>query len=146
MQRSKVCDQMIHTKLKNIQASSINQFSIDMEMPIQKSLIHMEQTGMALDRCKLEALSEEISDYIGELETEIYRLNGKRFLVSSSREVAKVLQIRKRDGTNAKKCTRTQLLQSKKPIAKWILEHRSLHAILLKSIQPLIKKTHNNNR
>lgn len=117
-----------------------------MEMPIQKSLLHMEQTGMGLDRHKLEALSEDISDYIGELETEIYRLNGKRFAVSSSREVAKVLQIRKKNGTIAAKCTRAQLLQCKKPIAKLILEHRSLHAILLKSIQPLIKKTHDNNR
>lgn len=117
-----------------------------MEMPIQKSLLHMEQTGMALDRRKLEALGEQISDYIGELETEIYRLNGKRFAVSSSREVAKALHIRKRDGTATKKCTRAQLLQCKNPIAKLILEHRSLHAILQKSIQPLIRKTHNNNR
>lgn len=117
-----------------------------MEMPIQKSLLHMEQTGMALDRRRLEVLSEEISDFIGELETEIYRMNGKRFAVSSSRAVAQALQIRKKNGAMAAKCTRAQLLQCKKPIAKLILEHRSLHAILLKSIQPLINKTHDNNR
>lgn len=117
-----------------------------MEMPIQKSLLHMEQIGMALDRRRLEALSEEISDYIGDLETEIFRLNGKRFAVNSTRAVAQALQIRKKNGTMARKCTRAQLLQCKTPIAKWILEHRSLHAILNKSIQPLIKKIQNNNR
>lgn len=117
-----------------------------MEMPIQKSLLHMEQIGMALDRRRLEELGLQISDYIGDLEAEIFRLNGKRFAVSSSRAVAQALQIRKKNGSMAAKCTRAQLLQSKKPIAKLILEHRSLHAILLKSIQPLIKKTHDNNR
>lgn len=117
-----------------------------MEMPIQKSLLHMEQTGMALDRSWLQELSEQISNHIGELEREIYRLNGKRFAVSSSRAVAQALQIRKKNGAMAAKCTRAQLLQCKNPIAKLILEHRSLHAIHLKSIHPLINKTHDNNR
>lgn len=106
----------------------------------------MEQTGMALDRNALEVLSEQISDYIGELETEIFRLNGKRFSVSSSKQVAQALGIRKKNGSLAAKCSRAQLLQSSNPMAKLILEHRSLHAILLKSIQPLIRKTNDDNR
>lgn len=119
---------------------------IEMEMPVQKSLLHMEHTGMALDRAALETLSEQISDYIGELETEIFRLNGKRFAVNSSRAVAQALKIRKKNGAMASKCTRAQLLQCRYPIAKLILEHRSLHAILSKSVQPLIRKTSDNNR
>lgn len=121
-------------------------FSLEMEMKVQKSLLHMEQTGMALDRNALELLSEQISDYIGDLETEIFRMNGKRFAVNSSRSVAQALKIRKKNGTMAAKCTRAQLLQCTNPMAKLILEHRSLHAILTKSIQPLIKKTSENNR
>lgn len=117
-----------------------------MEMPIQLSLLHMEQIGMALDRSRLEALSEQLDDYVHDLEKEIFLLNGKRFALTSTRAVAQALQIRKKDGTMAAKCTRAQLLQCKNPIAKLILEHRSLHAILLKSVQPLIKKTHDNNR
>lgn len=117
-----------------------------MEMKVQKSLLHMEQTGMALDRNALELLSEQISDYIGDLETEIFRMNGKRFAVNSSRSVAQALKIRKKNGTMAAKCTRAQLLQCTNPMAKLILEHRSLHAILTKSIQPLIRKTSENNR
>lgn len=146
-----IIDQFAHYLENDFYCSSIhsndkkNQFT-EMEMPIQKSLIHMEQTGMGVDRNALDALSEKISDYIGELEQEIFRLNGKRFSVNSSKAVAQALGIRKKNGSMAAKCTRVQLLQSNHPMAKWILEHRSLHAILSKSIQPLIKKITNNNR
>lgn len=118
----------------------------EMEMPVQKSLLHMEQTGMAIDRSRLEALSDQMSDYIGDLEKEIFRLNGKRFAVSSTRAVAQALKIRKKNGSMAGKCTRGQLLLCTQPMAKLILEHRSLHAILSKSIQPLIKKICDNER
>lgn len=115
-------------------------------MPIQKSLVHMEQTGMALQRNALDALSEQISDHIGELEEEIFRLNGKRFAVNSSAQVAQALKVYKKNGKIAKKCTRAQLLQMTHPMAKLILEHRSLNAILTKSIQPLIKNMSDDNR
>lgn len=117
-----------------------------MEMPVQKSLIQMEQTGMSIDKNALLLLSEQISDYIGDLETEIFRLNGKRFAVNSSKQVAYALGVRKKNGAMASKCTRAQLLQSTNVIAKWILEHRSLHAILSKSVQPLLKQISDDNR
>lgn len=117
-----------------------------MEMPIQMSLLHMEQTGMALDRSRLDKLREEISEHIGELQNEIFRLHGKRFAVSSSRAVADALRIRNRNGSMAKRCTRAQLLKSTNPIAQLILEHRSLHAIHSKSIVPLANKAHESNR
>lgn len=119
---------------------------IEMEMPVQKSLLQMEQTGMSLDKNALLLLSEQISDYIGDLETEIFRLNGKRFAVNSSKQVAHALKVRKKNGAIAAKCTRAQLMQCTNPMAKLILEHRSLHAILSKSVQPLIKQTGDDNR
>lgn len=124
-----------------------------MEMPVQKTLLHMEQTGMALERNALEVLSDQISDYIGELEAEIFRLNGKRFAINSSRQVAQALGVRKKNGSIAAKCTRVQLLQiinnpmaPNCKLAKLTLEHRSLHAILSKSVQPLIKMTSDDDR
>lgn len=117
-----------------------------MEMPIQTSLLHMEQVGMALNRSSLDILNEQISEYLGDLEKEIYRLNGKRFAINSSKQVAQTLRIRKKNGSISAKCNRTQLMQCNHPIAKHILEHRSLNAILSKSIQPLIKKTNEDNR
>lgn len=136
---------LIH-KSKKMNGDYLYDVFIEMEMPVQKSLIEMEQTGMALDRHALDVLSEQISDYIGELETELFNLHGKRFTVTSSKSVAHVLKIRKKNGAMASKCTRAQLLQCTQPMAKLILEHRSLHAILAKSIQPLHRKTSDNNR
>lgn len=116
----------------------------EMEMLIQRSLLRMELIGMAVDGNCLDTLSEQISDHIGRLEKEIFRLNGKRFAVNSSKTVAQVLRICKKNGTQAKRCTRADLEKCGNPIAKLILEHRSLIAILSNSIQPLIKKVENN--
>lgn len=116
----------------------------EMDMPIQKVLLHMELNGMAVNLNCLETLTEQISDHIGRIETEIYRLNGKRFAVYSSKTVAQVLKICKKNGTQAKRCTRADLEKCSNPIAKLILEHRSLNAILSKSIQPLSTKVINN--
>lgn len=115
-----------------------------MEMPIQRSLLHMERNGMGVDVKRLKTLGEQISDHIGRIESEIFRLNGKRFPVNSSKDVAQILKICKKDGTQAKKCTRANLMKCPNPMAKLILEHRSLNAILSKSIQPLAKKVINN--
>ncbi|XP_031620779.1 DNA polymerase theta isoform X2 [Contarinia nasturtii] len=132
--------------LKKMGDGSIFTAFEDVEMPIQKSLLHMEQTGMSIDQNALNILSDEISEYVGDLEAEIFRLNGKRFAINSSRQVAQALKIRKKNGSIAAKCTRAQLLPCTNPMAKLILEHRSLYAILSKSIQPLIRKSNDNNR
>lgn len=115
-----------------------------MEMPIQKSLFHMELIGMSLDKIILDNLRENISDHIEKLEKEMFRLHGKRFSVNSTRAVAHTLRIYGKNGTAAAKCTRKDLLNSSNPIAKLVLEHRSLYAILSKTILPLLKKTDNN--
>lgn len=115
-----------------------------MEMQIQKSLLHMEIVGIGVDSNRLDTLSLEISDHIGRLETEIFRLNGKRFPVNSSKTVAQVLKLCKKNGTQAKRCTRADLEKCSNPMAKLILEHRSLNAILSKTIQPLTHKVNDN--
>lgn len=115
-----------------------------MDMPIQRSLLHMERNGMGVDANRLKTLGEQISDHIGRIESEIFRLNGKRFPVNSSKEVAQALKMHKKDGAQAKRCTRADLMKCSNPMAKLILEHRSLNAILSKSIQPLDKKVINN--
>lgn len=106
----------------------------------------MEKTGMAVRLSALENLNDQISDYVAELEAEIFRLHGKRFAVNSTRAVAQALKICNKNGTIARKCTRKTLQKSSHPLAKLILEHRSLHAILANSVQPLIKTVSENNR
>lgn len=131
-------------RLKEMGDGSIYTAFKEMDMPIQRSLLHMERNGMGVDANRLKTLREQISDHIGRIESEIWRLNGKRFPVNSSRAVAQALNIYKKDGTQAKKCTRADLMKCSNPMAKMILEHRSLNAILSKSIQPLAEKVINN--
>lgn len=130
--------------LKEMGDGSIYKAFKEMDMPIQRSLLHMERNGMGVDSNRLAMLAQQISDHIGRIESEVFRLNGKRFPVNSSRDVAQALKICKKDGTQAKKCTRDDLMKCSNPMAKLILEHRSLNAILCKSIQPLAKKVINN--
>lgn len=115
----------------------------EMEMPIQRSLLHMELFGMALKSSVLNDIQLSISDHIERLENELFRLHGKRFAVSSSRAVAQALRICRKNGTIAARCTRKDLLATKHPLAKLVLEHRSLTAILKNSLQPLCRKVVN---
>lgn len=113
-------------------------------MPIQKTLLHMETVGMALNKRAMEKLSEELSDYIELVEKELYRLNGKRFAINSTKTVAQVLKIRKKNGGISSRCRRADLEQSDQPMAKLILEYRKLLAIQRNSVLPLLEKIVNN--
>lgn len=109
-------------------------------MVIQKSLLRMELNGIAVKRSTMETLNLEINECMKELEGEMYRMNGKRFQTKSSREIAQILKIRNKNGTISAKCTRSDIENSNLPIARLILEHRKLNAILSQTIQPLLKR------
>lgn len=108
-----------------------------MEMPIQKSLLQMEITGIAVDRHLMENLNLEINDHMRKLEQDMQRLNGKPFRVNSRQEIARILRIPQSKGNV--KIPRAEIEKSDHPIAKLLLQHRSLGAILAKTIQPLSK-------
>lgn len=112
----------------------------DMEMPVQKSLLKMETFGISVDRSVMEKLNLDISESMAELESEMYRMNGKRFRPSAPRDLAQILKVRNKDGTISARCTRADIENSSHPIAKLILEHRKLNAILSKTIQPLLRR------
>lgn len=106
-----------------------------MEMPIQKSLLYMETTGIAVDRHLMENLNLEINEHMRQLEEDMQRLNGKPFRINSRQEIARILKI---GGPNVK-IHRAEIEKSNHPIAKLLLQHRSLGAILSKTIQPLLR-------
>lgn len=108
-----------------------------MEMPIQKSLLSMECTGIAVDRHLMENLNLEINDHMRQLEADMQRLNGKPFRVASRQEIARVLRLP--HGRGNEKISRAEIERSEHPIAKLLLQHRSLGAILAKTVQPLLK-------
>lgn len=79
----------------------------------------------------------EIIDQMRELEKEMQQLNGKPFHVNSRQEIARILRIPQAKANV--KIPRAEIEKSNHPIAKLLLQHRSLGAILSKTIQPLSK-------
>lgn len=97
----------------------------------------MENTGIAVSRHLMENLNLEINDLMRQLEQDMQKINGKPFRINSRQEIARILLI-----SNAKanvKIPRAEIEKSNHPIAKLLLQHRSLGAILSKTIQPLLR-------
>lgn len=96
----------------------------------------MENTGIAVNRHLMENLNLEINDHMRLLEQDMTKLNGKPFRVNSRQEIARILRIPNAKGNVI---PRAEIEKSTHPIAKLLLQHRSLGAILGKTIQPLLK-------
>lgn len=108
-----------------------------MEMPIQKSLLCLEITGIAVNRHMMENLNLEINEHMRQLEIDMQKINGKPFRVNSRQDIARILKIG--NGNTNRTIPRAEIEQSNHPIARLLLQHRSLGAILAKTIQPLMK-------
>jgi DNA polymerase-1 len=61
------------------------------EMPLTRTLSRMERAGVRIDEDKLALLSEEYRATLEQLEEEIYREAGERFLVSSPKQLQVIL-------------------------------------------------------
>lgn len=109
----------------------------DVEMAIQKSLLYMESTGIAVNRHMMENLNLDINDNMRQLEQDMQKINGKPFRINSRQEIARILRI-PYSNSNVK-IPRSEIEKSNHPIARLLLQYRSLEAILMKTIQPLMK-------
>ena len=63
----------------------------EVELPLTGVLARMERTGVYVDEELLEKLSEEWGQQLEEIEANIYELAGERFLVSSPKQLQKIL-------------------------------------------------------
>ncbi len=61
------------------------------ELPLTGVLARMHRTGVRIDELLLEKLSEEWSLRLEEIEAKIYELAGERFLISSPKQLQKIL-------------------------------------------------------
>ena len=62
-----------------------------MELPLTGVLARMERTGVRVDEDKLEELSREYADQLDGIEKEIHRMAGEEFLISSPKQLQKIL-------------------------------------------------------
>ncbi len=127
-----------------LRGRGLEQLMRDVEMPLVPILSKMEQTGVAIDLEYLSAFSQEISNRLHEVESEIYQQAGRSFNVNSTRQLATILF--EELGLPSGKRTKTgfsvdqqvlENLRSQHPLVDLILEYRSLGKLLSTYIDAL---------
>ncbi|KAL3276559.1 hypothetical protein HHI36_011933 [Cryptolaemus montrouzieri] len=107
----------------------------EIEMAATLSISKMEIAGIGIDITALESLISSIKLNASTIEKKIYSLAGKKFSLTSSKEVARVIGL----GTSRKVSMKKQTLeQSKHPISDLILLWRKLSCTLSRMLQPLL--------
>lgn len=105
----------------------------DIEMPLVEVLADMEYTGVAVDRKKLEKMSEGLEGALKTEEQSVYELAGETFNINSPKQLGKILF--EKLGLPVQKKTKTgvstdesvlQKLSKGHPICAKILEFRGL--------------------
>lgn len=74
-----------------LQEAGYEEFFFQMEMPLLSVLLEMENTGIALDKMKMQKLAREMEERLFLLEKEIYEIAGEKFNIASPKQLAEVL-------------------------------------------------------
>ncbi len=77
--------------LPQLKAEGQWQLYTGVEVPLVPVLVHMERSGIALDRARLQELAALLGEKIARLEREIYESIGYEFNINSPRQLAEVL-------------------------------------------------------
>jgi DNA polymerase theta len=123
---------------KNSQDKRLLKVLENLEMPIQKSLAKMEFIGFPVDKERLHEMIEFCVTLQRNLENYIFQTNGRRFDISSTKEVAKVLGIHKNREKKKISTAKNVLTKLDIPIAEYIMTYRTLTKTL-SNIQPMTK-------
>jgi DNA polymerase I len=112
----------------------------EIEEPLTKVVVDMQNNGIKLDREYLKKLSENYHKKINKLEQEIYKLAGQEFNINSPRQMGEVLfekmelkiKGHKKTGSGAKSTRESELekLKDAHPIIGKILTYRGLQKLL----------------
>lgn len=120
----------VETKLK--EQDSFKLYS-EVELPLARVLASMEMHGITIDTTELEKQKVDLEDRIKFIESEIYRLTGYTFNVSSPKQLAEVLfeklEIPYPKKTKKSYSTSAEILQSiinLHPAIEYILSYRQL--------------------
>lgn len=146
-------DADVTLKLRNILEPKLHEEGAyelfhDIEMPLMPVLAYMERNGVRIDTEALSETSRQYTARMQQLETEIHRLAGEPFNISSPKQVGEVLFDRLKIVEKPKKTKTGQYvtsedvlesLRSKHEIVEKILEHRGLKKLLSTYIDALPK-------
>jgi DNA polymerase-1 len=144
-------DADVALKLKNIfekmiQESAFSDLFYQIEMPLVPVLADMEEAGVRLDIPALKESSLVLTEYLKEIEQEVFRMSGKEFNIASPKMVGEVLFdhlkiVEKSKKTKSGQYTTSEdvleSLKSKHPVVEKILEYRKVKKLLSTYIDAL---------
>lgn len=132
-----------------IEKNGLKNVFYNIEMPLVSILAQIEQLGILLDLDYLKKLSQEFSDRIKIIETNIYELAGGNFNINSPKQLAELLYDKLAIPTKGLKKTKTgystdasvlEKIQHFHPIAQHLLEYRLLQKLNSTFVQALIEQ------
>ena len=146
-------DADITFQLKALLDAELKKFNVEklfreVEMPLLKVLVQMEQAGLKIDPKVLDDYAVSLREQIIELETSIIELAGEHFNISSPKQLGYILFEKLMLDPKAKKTKTKQYstgeeilvnLVDKHPIINKILEHRGLKKLLSTYVEALPK-------
>ena len=127
--------QVLESKLKEIEVEPLFR---EVEMPLVRVLMEMEENGVSLDTKLLSAMSTDMEGQLNRIQNEIYEIAGERFNINSTQQLGKVLfeklRVHEMAGWKRPKRTKTgyatdvDVLESLSvhPLPKKLLEYRQL--------------------
>ena len=128
--------------------ATVKNLFTEVEMPLLKVLIQMEQAGLKIDPKVLDDYAVTLREQIIELENSIIEMAGEHFNISSPKQLGYILFDKLMLDSKAKKTKTKQYstgeeilvnLQDKHPIINMILEHRGLKKLLSTYVESLPK-------
>ena len=132
----------------DLNKANVKNLFTQVEMPLLKVLIKMEQAGLKIDPRVLDDYAVTLRKQIFELENSIIELAGEHFNISSPKQLGYILFEKLMLDPKAKKTKTKQYstgeeilvnLQDKHPIINKILEHRGLKKLLSTYVEALPK-------
>ena len=132
----------------DLNKSNVKKLFAEVEMPLLKVLVQMEQAGLRIDPKVLDDYAVTLRGQIIEIETSIIELAGEHFNISSPKQLGYILFDKLMLDPKAKKTKTKQYstgeeilvnLQDKHPIINKILEYRGLKKLLSTYVEALPK-------
>ncbi len=118
---------------KELQKNSLFKIFSDIEIPLIKALVKMEENGVYVDKNILKNISQKIQSRLSELVKLIYEAAGKQFNINSPQQLSKILfedlgitPTKKIKTGYSTDTSVLEVLQSEYKIAKYLLEYRKI--------------------
>lgn len=120
---------------KQIKQENVENIYYDIEIPLTKVLVDMEDEGFRIDSQMLSELSAKYSDELNELTKQIYELAGEVFNLNSPKQVAHILfdKLKLKSYNNKKQSTNFAVLDDirwQHEIVELIIKHRKLSKLI----------------